>query len=50
MDASATTRANLTTMRDDQTVVMQSGKPTGVIPGQSTTPLGIMANGNLVGP
>src|ERR1700720_4660469 len=28
---------------------MQSGKPIGVFPGQSTTPLVIMANGNLVG-
>jgi urocanate hydratase len=28
---------------------MQSGKPIGVFPGQATTPLVIMANGNLVG-
>ncbi len=28
---------------------MQSGKPIGVFPGQSTTPLVIMANGNIVG-
>jgi urocanate hydratase len=41
--------ATLTTMRDDQTFVMQSGKPIGVFPGQTTTPLVIMANGNLVG-
>src|SRR5271166_3673364 len=41
--------ATLTTMRDDQTLVMQSGKPIGVFPGQSTTPLVIMANGNIVG-
>jgi urocanate hydratase len=41
--------ATLTTMREDQTFVMQSGKPIGVFPGQSTTPLVIMANGNLVG-
>ena len=39
----------LATMREDQTFVMQSGKPVGVFPGQSTTPLVIMANGNLVG-
>jgi urocanate hydratase len=41
--------ATLTTMREDQTLVMQSGKPIGVFPGQATTPLVIMANGNLVG-
>ncbi len=39
----------LTTMREDQTFVVQSGKPIGVFPGQSTTPLVIMANGNIVG-
>ena len=41
--------ATLATMREDQTLVMQSGKPIGVFPGQTTTPLVIMANGNLVG-
>ena len=41
--------AALTTMREDQTLVMQSGKPVGLFPGQTTTPLVIMANGNLVG-
>ncbi len=41
--------ATLTTLREDQTFVMQSGKPVGVFPGQTTTPLVIMANGNLVG-
>jgi urocanate hydratase len=41
--------ATLSTMREDQTFVMQSGKPIGVFPGQATTPLVIMANGNLVG-
>ncbi|MDB5520138.1 MAG: urocanate hydratase, partial [Tardiphaga sp.] len=41
--------ATLTTLREDQTFVMQSGKPIGVFPGQSTTPLVIMANGNIVG-
>jgi urocanate hydratase len=39
----------LTTMREDQTFVVQSGKPIGVFPGQPTTPLVIMANGNIVG-
>ena len=41
--------ATLSTMREDQTFVVQSGKPIGVFPGQSTTPLVIMANGNIVG-
>jgi urocanate hydratase len=41
--------AALSTMREDQTLIMQSGKPIGVFPGQATTPLVIMANGNLVG-
>ncbi|WP_426435374.1 urocanate hydratase [Bradyrhizobium genosp. P] len=41
--------ATLSTMREDQTLVMQSGKPIGVFPGQATTPLVIMANGTLVG-
>ncbi len=41
--------ATLATMREDQTFVVQSGKPIGVFPGQSTTPLVIMANGNIVG-
>jgi urocanate hydratase len=41
--------ATLASMREDQTLVMQSGKPIGVFPGQATTPLVIMANGNLVG-
>lgn len=40
------TLANLET---DQTMVVQSGKPIGVFRGQSTTPLVIMANGNIVG-
>ena len=39
----------LSTMREDQTFVVQSGKPIGVFPGQPTTPLVIMANGNIVG-
>src|SRR6201994_4815786 len=41
--------ATLSTMREDQTFIMQSGKPIGLFPGQMTTPLVIMANGNLVG-
>jgi len=41
--------ATLANLREDQTFVMQSGKPIGVFPGQSTTPLVIMANGNIVG-
>jgi urocanate hydratase len=41
--------ATLTSMREDQTFVMQSGKPIGLFPGQTTTPLVIMANGNIVG-
>lgn len=41
--------AALTNMREDQTLVMQSGKPVGLFPGQTTTPLVVMANGNLVG-
>jgi urocanate hydratase len=39
----------LATMREDQTLVVQSGKPIGIFPGQATTPLVIMANGNIVG-
>jgi urocanate hydratase len=41
--------ATLTNLREDQTLVMQSGKPIGIFPGQTTTPLVIMANGNIVG-
>jgi urocanate hydratase len=41
--------AALTTMREDQTLIMQSGKPIGLFPGQTTTPLVIMANGAIVG-
>ena len=41
--------AALTTMTEDQTLIMQSGKPIGLFPGQTTTPLVIMANGNIVG-
>jgi urocanate hydratase len=41
--------ATLTSMREDQTFVMQSGKPVALFAGQTTTPLVIMANGNIVG-
>jgi urocanate hydratase len=41
--------AALSTMREDQTLIMQSGKPIGLFPGQTTTPLVIMANGAIVG-
>src|ERR1700723_3275730 len=41
--------ATLMKMDEDQTLVMQSGKPIGVFPGQTTTPLVIMGTGNLVG-
>jgi urocanate hydratase len=41
--------ATLSTMREDETFIVQSGKPIGVFPGQATTPLVIMANGNIVG-
>lgn len=41
--------ATLQNMEEDQTFVMQSGKPVGVFAGQTTTPLVIMGNGNLVG-
>jgi urocanate hydratase len=41
--------ATLLNMEEDQTFVMQSGKPIGVFAGQTTTPLVIMGNGNIVG-
>lgn len=41
--------ATLSKLETDQTLVVQSGKPIGVFRGQSTTPLVIMANGNIVG-
>jgi urocanate hydratase len=41
--------ATLLNLEEDQTFVMQSGKPIGVFAGQTTTPLVIMANGNIVG-
>ena len=41
--------ATLAEMEADQTLVVQSGKPVGLFRGQSTTPLVIMANGNIVG-
>lgn len=33
----------------DQSLIMQSGKPIGILPTQGTTPLVLMANGNVVG-
>ena len=41
--------ATLAEMNTDQTLVVQSGKPIGLFRGQATTPLVIMANGNVVG-
>ena len=41
--------AALKQLETDQTLVMQSGKPIGIFRTQGTTPLVIMANGNLVG-
>ena len=35
--------ATLAAMREDETLIMQSGKPIGLFPGQPTTPLVIMA-------
>jgi urocanate hydratase len=39
----------LTTMREDQTLVIQSGKPIGLLQTHAKAPLVIMANCNLVG-
>lgn len=39
----------LKTLDEDQTLVMQSGKPVGVFPTQATSPLVVMAAGNVVG-
>src|SRR5260370_9837861 len=39
--------ATLTTMRDDQTLVMQSGKPIRVFPAQATTPPHLMAHAKM---
>lgn len=36
-------------LEEDQTLVMQSGKPVGLFPSQGTTPLVLMASGNVVG-
>src|SRR5260370_14258106 len=41
--------ATLSTMREDQTLVMQSGKPVGVFPGQATPPLVIIAHRHIAG-
>lgn len=36
-------------LESDETLIMQSGRPVGRFPSQSTTPLVLMANGNVVG-
>ncbi|MGV1768353.1 urocanate hydratase [Rhizobium rhizogenes] len=41
--------AALKALEEDQTLVMQSGRPVGRFPSQGTTPLVLMANGNVVG-
>ncbi|MBE2277308.1 MAG: urocanate hydratase [Rhodobacteraceae bacterium] len=41
--------AALKALEEDQTLVMQSGRPVGLFPTQGTTPLVVMANGNVVG-
>lgn len=41
--------AALQELETDQTLVMQSGRPVGRFPSQNTTPLVLMANGNVVG-
>jgi len=41
--------AALKELEIDQTLVMQSGRPVGRFPSQNTTPLVLMANGNVVG-
>ena len=43
------TVAALQRLEIDQTLVMQSGKPIGLFPTQGTTPLVLMASGNVVG-
>jgi urocanate hydratase len=39
----------LTALDENETLVMQSGKPVGRFPSQGSTPLVLMANGNVVG-
>lgn len=41
--------AALKELETDQTLVMQSGRPVGRFPSQNTTPLVLMASGNVVG-
>lgn len=41
--------AALKRLEEDQTLVMQSGRPVGLFPTQGTTPMVLMANGNVVG-
>lgn len=43
------TVAALKRLETDQTLVMQSGKPVGIFSSQNTTPVVLMANGNVVG-
>jgi urocanate hydratase len=39
----------LTTMEEDQTLVVQSGKPVGLFPTHRLSPIAVIANGNVVG-
>src|SRR5947209_20118990 len=41
--------ATLTSLREDPTLVMQSGNPIAAFPGQTTPPLVSMAHGNVGG-
>jgi urocanate hydratase len=41
--------AALKALETDQSLMMQSGRPVGLFPSQDTTPLVLMANGNVVG-
>ena len=41
--------ATLRTLRDDQTLLVQSGKPVGVFPSHADAPRVLLANSNLVG-
>ena len=40
----------LKTMEEDQTLVVQSGKPVGVFRTHRLSPIAVIANGNIVGP
>lgn len=39
----------LKALENDQSLIMQSGRPVGTFPSQATTPVVLMANGNVVG-